>query len=121
MFRVKEVRRFKSSPFEVTCFLICAKFSSMLSIWVLEEAAYVIKGLWQRRNEVIHSNKFIHPNQLLSKARNDYIEYKQAITSTRSMISTSSTQSCSQWKKPPPGMLKLNWDAACNVRLKELD
>lgn len=78
------------------------------------------RGLWKRRNEVVHSYTFTHPNQIFSKAKNDLWAYRQTLIPPRTLLVTSSNQSPSQWQKSLHGMLKLNWDAACNSREKRI-
>lgn len=63
---------------------------------------------------------FLTQTNSFKKARNDYIDYMQAISSQESTLAISSNQSVSQWKKPLSGMWKLNWDAACNYKVKKL-
>jgi hypothetical protein len=44
----------------------------------LEIAAVTVRGIWARRNEVIHGGKFLHPCILAREAANTLMQWKQA-------------------------------------------
>lgn len=55
---------------------IWLKLQIVLSKEELEEVAYTLKFIWQRMNDFIFQNKFIHPNTIILKIKSKFQCYR---------------------------------------------
>lgn len=76
--------------------------ANRLSLTELAEAAMVFKGIWMRRNEVIYKHNFLHlhPDMLLSKARNDLTMFLNS--QSPQVDSAGHLPVPINWSTPPP-------------------
>ncbi|XP_059460184.1 uncharacterized protein LOC132189464 [Corylus avellana] len=73
------------------------------------------RRLWFRRNKWIHEGVFTHPNDLVL-AVGTAVDEVQQVNMTKIPKHTLRVEAQQQWKKPPEGWLKVNCDAALDVR-----
>lgn len=73
------------------------------------------RHLWARRNKWIHERVFTHPNGIVHAVGNAVDEVQQ-INMAKIPKHTHQVEVQQQWQKPPKGWLKVNCDAALDVR-----
>lgn len=93
---------------------IWTALSRQISIKEQEEATYIAKFLWQRRNETIYQNKFSYPNLLIRQAKTNLINFTLAASLNSNTQTDGTSSNTTKWHKSPSSFLKLNWDVACN-------
>lgn len=79
----------------------------------LQEAPFVTRLLWMRRNNFVFRGEFSSPFQVASRARKDTEEFHHSIKYTARQP-RAITRSTTCWEKPQSGYTKINWDTACN-------
>jgi hypothetical protein len=78
----------------------------------LEILAVVARKIWFRRNSVVHGGDFIHPTHVFRDAINSLEDFQKANTQDIVLRSPLQDDIPTLWRKPPPGIYKINWDAA---------
>ncbi|XP_059436152.1 uncharacterized protein LOC132169081 [Corylus avellana] len=109
--------KFQKSHFEGPSFLQVVE--GMLKSWDQMEFAQfanIARRIWLRRNELIHGGVFLNPNLLIQQAiravtlfhlvRNEVVPQE---------VACEASNHCN-WKNPPIGWFKANWDAGVNQR-----
>jgi hypothetical protein len=80
---------------------------------------YVARQIWFRRNDFVFNGEFRPPEKLVQVARLQMEQYDQA-TAPKNIEELIMGNNCNRiqvrWKKPPVGVVKLNWDAAVDER-----
>jgi hypothetical protein len=74
----------------------------------------IARHIWLRRNTFVFENIFLPPLPVLNGAKTLIAAFEEAINLMvveRNLVDPSQVR----WKKPPPGVMKLNWDAILNV------
>jgi len=71
----------------------------------------IARLIWLHRNELVSHDGFSAPNSLVVKATQIVEEYNKAnsCTSLRPVLKENTDM---PWQRPPPGMIKVNWDIA---------
>lgn len=82
--------------------------------------AYTIKFIWQRRNEFIFQNKFSHPSSIILKGKYELHCYTQSIPQLKFSSILRESETHVKWQKPPPSIVKMNWDAASDQRKEKI-
>jgi hypothetical protein len=80
-------------------------------------ALTIARHIWLRRNTFVFENIFLPPLQVLNGAKTLIAAFEEAINPMvveRNLVDPSQVR----WKKPPPWVMKLNWDAILNVEKK---
>jgi hypothetical protein len=73
-------------------------------------ALAMARQLWLRRNALIFENLFMAPLQVLHVVKSSLEAFEEAnatMGTKRRLLGNGSVS----WKKPPLGVLKINWDA----------
>lgn len=73
----------------------------------LEEVAVTLRGIWTKRNEVLHGKGFIHPIVLSQKAKAKVSSF-QEVNKTSQLNPVQATQRVHKWSKPVEGSYKAN-------------
>ncbi|XP_042980006.1 uncharacterized protein LOC122310194 [Carya illinoinensis] len=83
-------------------FKVWAMLNQKLDTNELEESAIMMRGIWSRRNELIHGKCFKHPNHLMLGAKTEALAYKDAnrYQQDHQQIADQRVQS---WQKPARG------------------
>jgi hypothetical protein len=74
--------------------------------------ARIARGMWLRRNEVVHGGKFLHPTLLVQKAVHVAEEFAEMAPSGKQNTGDRKQAGGQKWSAPSPGWVKLNWDAS---------
>ncbi|KAG6674859.1 hypothetical protein I3842_15G068200 [Carya illinoinensis] len=80
----------------------------------LEEAAVTMRGIWTRRNELVHGKEFKHPTILSKGAKLEVLAFTEANLS-KEIPQQRAERRVKVWSKPIIGTFKVNWDAAVKV------
>jgi len=83
----------------------------------LELVAGIAYKVWLQRNRHIFGGQFLSPICLVERAREELHEYQLAGLLV-SPIQQNLENIQSNWVKPPPRWIKLNWDAATDSKKK---
>jgi hypothetical protein len=86
----------------------------------LQEALFISRLLWMRRNNLVFRGEFSSPFQVASRARQQVKEFHQSLECTTGK-QRALPRSKLIWEKPQHGYTKINWDAACNQSLKRME
>jgi hypothetical protein len=79
--------------------------------------ALILRGIWQRRNSVVHGGEFTHPNIVANLAREGLLQFIQANAKTPNQVDEESEETSTKWKEPQFGLFKAKWDVAiCTER-----
>jgi hypothetical protein len=80
---------------------------------------YMAQQIWFRWNDFVFNGEFRPPEKLVQVARLQMEQYDQA-TASKDKEDLDMGNTCNRiqvrWKKPPVGVVKLNWDAAVDER-----
>lgn len=82
----------------------------------LEIFVVTTRRIWLRTNAVVHGELFSHPNQLLREAMGALEEYQWVTHEAKREDMKGSDSNVVKWQPPPEHNIKLNWDAAVNVK-----
>lgn len=83
----------------------------------LELFAITSRFIWFRRNDVVHGREFSHPSILFQNATTSLENFCHVQASETGGQPILPAAPPAAWQKPPPGIIKLNWDAAVDQRL----
>jgi ribonuclease HI len=86
----------------------------------LEFHAVIARKIWFRRNTVVHGGEFSHPNVLLQEAVSSFTDYKNINAKDGRPPQLPITRVPTKWQFPPPGLYKVNWDAAIDSLNKRM-
>jgi hypothetical protein len=89
----------------------------------LKLVVIVARQIWFQRNNVVFKGEFKSPGDLIKAARTQMEQYDQAVekrNKTGPIEVQASTKTVERWKKPPIGVLKINWDAALDPRIGKM-
>ncbi|XP_059441827.1 uncharacterized protein LOC132174149 [Corylus avellana] len=86
----------------------------------MELFAVTTRRIWLRRNAVVHGDSFLHPNQLLREAQCALDEYHRVNEGNSAQRNHDLERAIVKWQPPPANMVKMNWDAAVNVKEKRV-
>jgi hypothetical protein len=76
----------------------------------VELFSVIARCIWLRRNQVIHENAFLHPNQLLRDLLTSLEEYKIVNVMADEAPKQQTILSSNPWQSPPASMIKINWN-----------
>ncbi|XP_042969016.1 uncharacterized protein LOC122301687 [Carya illinoinensis] len=62
---------------------VWSKLNQKLDKYELEECAVMMRGIWSRRDDLMHGKGFKHPNNIIQGAKADVLSYKDANGSQR--------------------------------------
>jgi hypothetical protein len=82
--------------------------------------AITARRLWLRRNSVVHGESFTHPTQLMREAKMSLAEFQRVQQGERLKVSPALERNTTKWTPPPGDTIKMNWDAAMNVKDKRI-
>jgi hypothetical protein len=73
--------------------------------------AMLVRSIWFSKNTLVHGGDLTHPTQVVQEATTSLEEFQRINTLTlKGQVITNSTTTV-QWQAPPPGIIKVNWDA----------
>ncbi|XP_062158594.1 uncharacterized protein LOC133866044 [Alnus glutinosa] len=85
---------------------------------VLELMAVIAMKIWLRRNSLIFEGFFANPNSVYKEGVKALEEFKQYNKKEEPPIQAevlAPAIEAQKWQPPPPGVIKVNWDAALNL------
>ena len=71
----------------------------------------ITKGIWLRRNGVVHEGSFLHTNRLVQQAIQVVEQFQTILVERKANSILNGELQPSHWTAAPPGCLKANWDA----------
>jgi ribonuclease HI len=80
--------------------------------------AATAKGIWHRRNTVVHGGTFSHPNSVALLAGEALRGFWKAMEKKDGCEQSDETEVSIKWTPPPNGCFKANWDIALNKQTK---
>jgi hypothetical protein len=83
----------------------------------------VARRIWFRRNIVVHGGEFTHPNSVILLASTFITDFRTAFMNCEPLGNIRTGQDmrvAGQWRPPPPGVFKLNWDAALDSKKRKM-
>lgn len=87
--------------------------TSTLNSQKLNEVVAIPYFIWQRRNDFVHKNKFVHPSVLVAQAPSElYLSRQQVLHNYVLNCNVPHPGLTNRWQKPHPHMYKVNWKAA---------
>jgi isoaspartyl peptidase/L-asparaginase-like protein (Ntn-hydrolase superfamily) len=78
------------------------------------------RQVWLRRNAFIHEGIFAHPNVLVQKTHSAMDDFDDANRRDGLEQEHATEREKANWKAPPSGMYKANWDAALNPKSERI-
>lgn len=79
--------------------------------------AGIARRIWLRRNEMVHGGGFLHPNIIVQQATQAvdsfHLVQDEAVLQKRA----NDTPTSCNWKNPPLGWVKANWDVGVNHQI----
>ncbi|KAF5458995.1 hypothetical protein F2P56_022987 [Juglans regia] len=88
-----------------------------VSIEELELMAVTMRDIWMRRNRFVFEQTFMNPSQLIQGARRSLEMFQQAQEGTNVAFHPQSVvRKQVRWKAPTDSRVKLNWDAAVDLK-----
>jgi hypothetical protein len=114
-------RRIQKCHGEATDFMsIMEQLLSKCSTEEVQLAVLVARQIWHRRNSVVFSGSFKSPKEILQMAK-DQLEVFNMVNQPISKEGPGTRRTTiSLWTKPPPGVLKTNWDAAVDGKRRKI-
>jgi ribonuclease HI len=95
---------------------ILSGIKSRCAIEEVELFAIIARRIWHRRNEVVHGGDFRHPMQMVREAITTLKEFQRANQPGGTQHDVSENRGEDNWKPPPVNTLKINWDAAVDLK-----
>ncbi|KAF5471050.1 hypothetical protein F2P56_011525 [Juglans regia] len=88
----------------------------------IELVAVTMRYIWLRRNKVVFKEQFTGPKRVLSKAMEDIEVYREAQEISCGQRRSSGVMGNREvrWKKPGVDEVKVNWDAAFNLKTMKM-
>ncbi|KAF5472027.1 hypothetical protein F2P56_008777 [Juglans regia] len=89
----------------------------------IEEVAVIMRGMWLRRNRFIFENKFSTPRSIIRTAKDFLIEYHELEEGTANPGRPNnriSSEDSHKWLLPGENSFKANWDAACDIKHRQM-
>ncbi|XP_042962496.1 uncharacterized protein LOC122296768 [Carya illinoinensis] len=77
----------------------------------LEEVAVILRGIWSRRNDILHGRPFKHPTRVFHQALADHNLYKESFQDV-GKVGVKTQTKAQKWTKPEEDHFKVNWDVA---------
>jgi ribonuclease HI len=87
------------------------KLSDALEDDVLELVVVLARKIWLRRNSFVFSGVLSSPQQLVKAAKDSLSDFQNAALSSNMGPAGIPNTVGQQWRKPPVGVVKINWDA----------
>jgi ribonuclease HI len=83
-----------------------------------EQVGGIARQIWLRRNKLVFEGEFTHP-KIVYQCAVDQLEFHRQVSQGDSGQINGETQSeVEKWKPPPRGTVKLNWDAAIDMKTR---
>lgn len=82
--------------------------------------ASVMRGIWQRRNELIFEGVFKSPSQVIRIAKEGIDEFLLAQVKSIDRVGNNAELRNQVWKKPRESYVKANWDASLNQKERKM-
>lgn len=79
----------------------------------------VAKRIWIRRNEVVHSGCFTHPNVVAMQAKEQLQDFR-TLNEAQQEVIRQPLSSLARWEAPPPELFKVNWNVAFSQGDKQM-
>jgi hypothetical protein len=104
--------RISKCNFSVVDYLSLFEYlSSGLEREELEYWVFMAQRIWHKRNRFVFEGLFTPPTCLLKCATEDFEDYRKISCPPVSLGSQSLIRVPIKWSPPPPGVVKINWDA----------
>jgi ribonuclease HI len=95
---------------------ILSGIKSRCAIEEVELFAIIARRIWHRINEFVHGGDFRHPMQMVREAITTLKEFQKANQTGGTQHDVSENRGEDKWKPPPENTLKINWDAAVDLK-----
>jgi hypothetical protein len=82
----------------------------------VELFAITARRIWLRRNDIVHGGGFTHPTQVFTEAVKALDDFQRVNGSQKDEDGAGQIHSAVCWKPPATNMVKINWDAALDLR-----
>lgn len=80
----------------------------------------VARLIWLRRNNVVFGGAFMSPVHILEAAASQLENFSKVEKGRRMESPKKPAPSIVKWRKPSPGWIKLNWDAAIDIECQKM-
>jgi hypothetical protein len=80
--------------------------------------ALTARGIWRRRNTVVHGRLFNHPNTIAQAASEMLRQFMRANAKESRQETIRETEGRQKWQPLPAGFFKANWDVAISKAMK---
>lgn len=105
--------KFQKSSFSETDFMeIAGKMLQKCEVQDFHLFVSIARKIWMRRNDLLHEGVFLHPKEVVTRASMSLQEYTQAQNWVPHTRPSGGAECMINWRPPPLGWLKVNWDAA---------
>ncbi|XP_059450922.1 uncharacterized protein LOC132181699 [Corylus avellana] len=94
------------------------ELSVQLSGKDLNLLALTLRGIWRRRNLVVHGGDFTHPSIIADTAWEGLLQFTQANEKELNQADEGRGGTGMKWQAPPSGFYKVNWDIAISTGRK---
>ncbi|KAF5479796.1 hypothetical protein F2P56_000588 [Juglans regia] len=88
----------------------------------LEEMVVLFRRVWLRRNEFVFEKKLSCPKYLVKGSLESLFEFKatQSLTKQGVKRNNNNARIAMRWERPENGWVKVNWDAALNLKERRM-
>jgi hypothetical protein len=103
----------RDENFQLIFFSLCNRLDTQ----EVELMAVVAQKMWHRRNNLVFGGINLQPMYLL-KVATDFLAKFQSAQASVNTCRPPSEVAIVKWSRPPEGWVKLNWDAAVDIKKK---
>lgn len=86
----------------------------------MQRVMFVARQIWHRRNTVVFGGKFSSAKLLLCTATDQVEAFKKAKEQVHNHRPSPRRSIVESWRKPPRGIIKVNWDASVDSKGKRI-